>query len=315
MEWYNRYVDQLEQVFEEASRRISRYPAPLDAIGLAYSAKFDPVKAEGGKDYICSLLPFWVKDAAGISDEQCRRLALANVYGMLYFFIQDDVMDGDPACNVKESLALGNLLLLDMFAVFRGMFPSGSPFWSYYEKYTATWADSVTNEASADYFVNDPLLTAGKAGPVKIASTGALLLTGRDELIPGMEHAVDIALTALQMSDDWADWRVDLADGSYNGLIAMIAAGRASREPLTEQEIENAIYVRGCMNEFAQSAETNHERLLRLNAGVSELVDFHAFLAAHLRQVADSIDEKRKQLLQGGFNYFLSKQGFERTYS
>ncbi|CAM4018303.1 hypothetical protein L1N85_12360 [Paenibacillus alkaliterrae] len=308
MEWYNRYKKQLKLVFTEAERRIADYPEPLNAVGLAYADKFNPVKHEGGKDYICSLLPFWIRETAGISTAQCERLALANVYGMLYFFIQDDVMDAAPSPNWKEQLALGNLLLLDMFAVFRELFASDSPFWTYYHHYATTWADSVMNEDCADYFVTDPLRTAGKAGPVKIASTGALLLTQRDELIADMEQAVDIVLMTLQMSDDWADWKEDLAEGSYNGLLAMIASGRDSKEPLTEQEIETDVYVRGCLKPYARIAEANHERLLALSIGAGELIDFHAYLAVHLNQAAETIDTNRKQLLQGGFSYFLSNQ-------
>jgi hypothetical protein len=309
MEWYNRYVDKLTVVFAEAQQRIAAYPAPLNEWGLKYAAKFDPVNTEGGKDYICSLLPFWVQNLSGISDEQSKRLALANVYGMLYYFIQDDVMDDDPAARVKESLALGNLLLLDMLAVWRSLFPADSPFWGYYEQYAATWADSVINEASANYFVHDPLRTAGKAGPVKSASTGALLLTGRDAFIPELEQAVDIALMTLQMSDDWTDWKVDLAEGSYNGLIAMLAASssRPADAPITEQLIETAIYVRGCMSQFAEIAAASHDRLLSLSisSSISELVDFHSFLVKQLQQTAASIDTNRKRLLQGGFSYFL----------
>ncbi len=307
MEWYNRYADKLSEVFAQAQRRIAAYPAPLNEWGLGYAAKFDPVNTDGGKDYICSLLPFWVRNLSGITEEQCSRLALANVYGMLYYFIQDDVMDDAPSGQLKESLALGNLLLLDMFAVWREMYPSASPFWSCYERYSACWADSVMNEASADYFVLDPLRTAGKAGPVKIASTGALLLTGKEKLIPELEQAVDLALVTLQMSDDWMDWRTDLAEGSYNGLIALLKAERPDGASLTEKDIETDIYVRGRLSRFVEQAVANHKRLLALGISndIGELIDFHSFLVSQLQQAADTIADQRKRLLQGGFSFFL----------
>jgi hypothetical protein len=135
VDWYTRYTTELEQVYKEAEDRISIFPLPLNHIGLAYAEKFNPVKHEGRKDYICSLLPFWIKEASGISDSQCKSLALANVYGMLYFFIQDDLMDSTPAANWKEQLALGNLLMLEMFRILRELFPSDSQFWNYYHRY------------------------------------------------------------------------------------------------------------------------------------------------------------------------------------
>ncbi|NIK78621.1 hypothetical protein FHS15_003767 [Paenibacillus castaneae] len=306
MEWYNRYKKQLAYVFNEAEQRIAAFPAPLDSIGLAYADKFNPTKQDSGKDYICCLLPFWVKESAGINDDQCERLALANVYGMLYFFIQDDIMDSKPSSNWKERLALGNLLMLEMFNIFRKLFPSSSAFWEHYDSYVLDWADSVVNENSEDFFIKDPIRTAGKASPVKTASTGALLLSGREALIPSLEHAIDIVLMTLQMADDYADWKEDLADGSYNGLLAMIAADRDNTEPLTEKEVENAIYIRGCMKPYTQIAQDNHKKLLATRVGANELIQFHAYIIGHLIDVAETIESNLALHLKGGFEYFLS---------
>lgn len=307
MEWYDRYKKQLELIYTEAEQRIAAFPIPLNTIGLLYADKFNPVKHDSGKDYICSLLPFWVQEAAAINDEQCRKLALANVYGMLYFFIQDDVMDSTPSSNWKEQLALGNLLVLEMFAVFRELFPSESSFWQYYNRYVTTWADSVMNEKTDNYFITEPLKTAGKAGPVKIACTGALLLSARSHMIPLMEEAIDITLMTLQMADDWADWQEDLAEGCYNSLLAKIASDRQLDRQPTAEEAEASIYVRGCMKSYVQVACDNHNRLLAMKLKATELVDFHAYLLNHLNQTSDTIDSNRAALHKGGFNYFLSR--------
>lgn len=307
MEWYDRYKKQLELIYTEAEQRIAAFPVPLNTIGLLYADKFNPVKHDSGKDYICSLLPFWVQEAAGINDEQCRKLALANVYGMLYFFIQDDVMDSTPSSNWKEQLALGNLLVLEMFAVFRELFPSESTFWQYYNRYVTTWADSVINEKNDNYFITDPLKTAGKAGPVKIACTGALLLSSRFDMITVMEEAIDITLMTLQMADDWVDWQEDLAEGSYNSLLAMITSDRQLDRQPTVEEADASIYIRGCMKSYVQVACDNHNRLLAMKLDSTELVDFHAYLLNHLNQTSDSIDSNRAALHQGGFNYFFSQ--------
>ncbi|CAM4348424.1 hypothetical protein FHS16_002432 [Paenibacillus endophyticus] len=307
MEWFNRYKEQLGQVYSQAELSIAQFPEPLRTLGLAYADKHNPVKDHSGKDYICSLLPFWVKEPSGISDLECERLALANVYGMLYFFIQDDVMDSQPSSGWKEQLVLGNLFLLEMYNVFRQLFPSNSPFWGYYNRYAAVWAESVTNEDREDYFVSDPIRTAGKAGPVKIASTGALLLAGRTDLIEKLERAIEIVLMTLQMADDYADWKEDMAEGSYNGLLAMIAAGRSTGElPLTEKDAENAIYIRGCMQQYVQHASDNHKKLLELDAGMSGLIDFHSFILDHLNQIRDALESNKKALLKGGLNYFMT---------
>lgn len=307
MEWFTRYKEQLAYVYRTAEARIALFPEPLNTIGLVYADKFNPVKQESGKDYICSLLPYWVQEPSGINDSQCEKLALANVYGMLYFFIQDDVMDSQPASGWKEQLALGNLLMLEMFSMFRELFPSHSSFWSYYHRYVTTWAESVTNEQRDDYFIRNPLRTAGKAGPVKIACTGALLLTDRTELIEKLEHAIDIVLMTLQMADDYADWKEDLADGSYNGLLAMIASYRTADTHLTEKEAENEIYIRGCMKPYIQRSIENHTNLLALDTKADELVAFHTYLMNHLIHTYETIESNKRNLIKGGFNYFLSR--------
>ncbi|WP_138755710.1 hypothetical protein [Paenibacillus sinopodophylli] len=313
MEWFTVYKERLGQVYAQAEERISQFPEPLNTLGIAYADKYNPVKHDSGKDYICSLLPYWVKETSGISDSQCERLALANVYGMLYFFIQDDVMDSLPSAEWKEQLALGNLLLLEMFSVFRELFPSHSRFWDYYHRYVNVWAESVTNENRDNYFISDPIRTAGKAGPVKIASTGALLLTGRNERIDKLERAIEIVLMTLQMADDYADWKEDMAGSSYNGLLAMIQADRdAHAEPFTEKDAENAIYIRGCMQQYVQHATNNHAKLLDLEAGVSGLVDFHLYILDQLNQIAETIESNKQRLLKGGLNYLFTAPAAEQ---
>jgi hypothetical protein len=304
MEWFERHKPRVEAVFHLALLRIEDFPPPLNKIGLKYAEKYHPANANSGQDYICLLLPFWIKELTDISDKQCERLALANIYGMLYFFIQDDLMDSQALTSVKSELALANLLQLEMLSVFRELFSSDSSFWIYYGRYVTTWADCVMNESDADYFMNDPIRTAGKAAPVKLSSTGACLLSSRDALIPDVEAAVDIALMTLQMLDDWADWQADLAEGSYNGLSAMIALeARKKIHELTMESIEAAIYVQGAMNRYAEIAIKSHERLLEFNVSLPSLMNYHSYMVEYLVKISDNIDRNKRKLLGGGINF------------
>lgn len=303
MEWLNPYKTRVEAIFRLALTRIEGFPPPLNKIGLRYAEKFHPANTGSRQDYICLLLPFWMKEITDISDKQCESLALANVYGMLYFFIQDDVMDNQAQTNVKGELALANLLHIEMVSVFRGLFASDHPFWTYYAQYVTAWADCVINERAANYFVNDPIRTAGKAGPVKLSSTGACLLSSRDTLIPSTEESVDITLMTLQMLDDWADWQDDWSEGSYNGLIAMIAHEAGARlDELSKETVEASIYVQNFMKTFAEIARKNHEQLVELDIFPPSLAGYHSYMTECLIRIADNIDRNRRKLLGGGIN-------------
>lgn len=308
MEWYQRYKIDVAVVFREAQARIAQFPFPLSEVGLKYAEKFNPVDDnEGGKDYICVLLPFWMKEMTKVSGEHCERLALANIYGMLYFFIQDDVMDSTKPDGLKSQLSLANLLQLEMFAIFRELFPSVSPFWTFYDRYVTTWADCVMNENDSNYFMTDPIRTAGKAGPVKISAVGACLLAGEGERIPQLEDAIDTALMTLQMLDDWADWQEDLEEGSYNGLLALIASetGLAVSE-LTVSKIESSVHVLGVMSRYAEIAVQSQNRLLPLQNEMPSLFSYHLFMIQALQTIANHLEDKKRKLLGGGFNYLFS---------
>lgn len=309
MEWYDNYKERLEQVYTVAEQTIAEFPAPLNQVGLAYADKFHPVKHDKGQNFICTLLPYWMKDTAGITDEQCDQFAITNVYLMLYFFIQDDVMDDGPATDVKEKLALGNLLYSEMLRILRNLFPSHSPFWDYFDRYVKVWASSVVNESANNLFVIDPIQIAYKAGPVKIASTGTLLLGGKSDLIPAIEEAVDIALMTLQMADDWVDWKKDMQEGSYNSLVAMIAASLQPGVPLTEELVKTYIHVRCCMNDYVEVARSKHQYLLSLKVQLPELENYNQYILDHLTQTSESIESNRELMKKGGLNYFFVNQG------
>ncbi|GBG10879.1 hypothetical protein PAT3040_05649 [Paenibacillus agaridevorans] len=329
MEWYERYKPRIRNVFGQALETIGRFPPPIHELGITYAEKFNPANQDGGKDYICMLLPYWMKEKAEISEEQCGQLALANVYGMLYFFIQDDVMDSKVAGgDWKSQLALGSLLQQEMFWIFRALFPSDSPFWRYYDGYVRTWADSVVSEGRGNYFLTNPLLTSGKAAPVKISAVGALLLdasapsTSTEQRIALTEEAIDIALMTLQMLDDWADWEEDLADGSYNGLLAMIAAGwngdfsvksvpPYNTEGLTKERIEAAIYVRCCMKPYANIAGGFQDRLLQNTSAPTDLLAFNAYMIDTLESIANQHEQRKRKLLGGGINLLFEKRNVE----
>ncbi|NRF92308.1 hypothetical protein HQN89_14945 [Paenibacillus frigoriresistens] len=126
MNWFLAHEKDLADVFAEAEHIISTFPTPLDHLGLAYLATFDGRKEESTKNYICYLLPYWMKDITELPPESMNKLSLANVFVMLYYFIQDDIMDSAKGEH-KDKLPLANLFHMQFLSIYREMFPAGSP--------------------------------------------------------------------------------------------------------------------------------------------------------------------------------------------
>lgn len=66
MEWYFAYKDELEKVFRQAEERTSTFPAPFQQEGLDYLARFNPLREDSTRNYICYLLPFWLQELTGL---------------------------------------------------------------------------------------------------------------------------------------------------------------------------------------------------------------------------------------------------------
>jgi hypothetical protein len=310
MIWLNQYEAELIDVFAEAESRMGAFPAPFNDIGISYLHRFHPFRKGSSKNYICYLLPFWLKHFARERDEACRRMALSNIFVMLHYFIQDDLMDEPPA-KWKTQLALDHLIQLQYMELYRPLFPAESSFWTYFGEYVMEWATSVSDENERDAFFVQPARIAHKASPVKLASTGLLLLSGREELIPEISGLIDQVLITLQMADDRADWREDLQSGSANSLLSFIRRERHmdSAAGLTVQEVESSIHVRGSLRRYAQMAEERHERLRTSGTQAMQLIAFHDYLTQALLSEAIRIERDKNKLLQGGFSYWLSKNG------
>lgn len=306
MSYFKPYETDIAQIFREAERRIQFFPQPLNEIGRSYMNKFNPLHANSANNYICYLLPYWMKDITPISDEQCAKLSLANVFGMLYFFIQDDVMDSDTDDRSLQ-LTLSHLFHLEMYTVLRSLYDSSSPFWHYYHLYVTEWANSVLNESRSDYFNTSPLMVSKKSGPVKIASTGALLLSNNTPAIPIVEDMVEHVLVSLQMADDWVDWETDLHEGSYNCLLALISHSLPHTESLSTDIVTQYLYEKEILSSYLLTAIHNDSVIKSHGLPATNLFLFHDSIVRNLTAQAERLSQVKKTLLYGGFDQLLSK--------
>ncbi|WP_068498469.1 class 1 isoprenoid biosynthesis enzyme [Paenibacillus kribbensis] len=308
MEWYFAYKQELEDVFRQAEERTATFPAPFQHQGLDYLARFNPLREDSTRNYICYLLPFWLQEITGLAPEICRKLSLGNVFVMAHYLIQDDVMD-TAADNRKTQLALSQLFYTECLSIYRDLFPASSPFWLHSRTYVDEWAVSVTSEGTEDYFQGKRLQVALKASPLKMAGTGALLLAGRADLIEVITNMTDTALLVLQMSDDWADWAEDWEENSYNCLLSHISAEQKTvyREGLSPEKIQEAIYVRGILASYAGIADQAVQQLESMEPSVPDLRMFARSIAEELGAAATEIESGRSHLRRGGLDFWLSK--------
>lgn len=312
MDWFKPYEQDLSEVFADCSSRIAQFPSPLNEIGQKYIQKFDVFQQGSAKNYICYLLPFWMKDLTALTPDTYRKLSTANIFGMLYFFIQDDIMDTHPNDYTsgmwKHQLALANLLHSQFIHTYVDIFPSTSTFWNYFEDYIQEWSEGVIHESQHDYFQHNPLHIAKKAAPVKLGSTAALLLANRSELIPIASDLMNNVLLTLQMMDDWADYEQDLSDGSYNCLLSLIKSENnlTRSHTLTIEEVHRAIYLHGILDDYVNIASATHQRLSNSHLNVPHVTSFHKTLVDELMAEADNIKNGRKMLEHGGLQYYLS---------
>ncbi|WP_422660082.1 class 1 isoprenoid biosynthesis enzyme [Paenibacillus sp. EC2-1] len=312
MEWFKPYEHDLSEVFAICTAKIAEFPPPLNEIGRRYMQKFDVFQEGSAKNYICYLLPFWMKDMTQLSPDIYRTLSTANIFGMLYFFIQDDIMDTHPSDYTagmwKHQLALANLLHTEFIHTYLNLFPADSPFWNYFKDYIEEWSEGVIHESLDDYFRDNPLLIAKKAAPVKLGSTAALLLGNRPDLIPAASDLMNNVLLTLQMMDDWADYEQDLTDGSYNCLLSLIKSENnlPRTHLLTTEEAHSAIFLHEILHHYANIASATHQRLLDSCLNTPHVISFHKTLVDELISEASNIKNGRKMLEHGGLQYYLS---------
>ncbi|WP_338552983.1 hypothetical protein [Paenibacillus sp. KS-LC4] len=299
MTFITHFEGRLQAVFSKAEQLTAKFPEPLNQKGQAYIRHINPLHRSGSQNYLGYLLPYWMTEMADVTEEQCEQLALANLFGMLHFFIVDEVMDKGSA-ESRQKLALGHLFYTQMYGVLHRLHPTDSKFWEYYDRYMADWSLGVTEESESDYFNTDPLRTALKSSLVKIASTGALLLSDKHAFIPAVEQAVDYVLVALQMADDWTDWEADLADGSYNGLLALFKNRWPEHSPIIVSKVRKAIYVQGLLTDYVELARQFQQAHQQLGLKAGYLLAFHASITDSLANDAQAIELNRKKQMEGG---------------
>ncbi|MFC5472129.1 hypothetical protein ACFPPD_25945 [Cohnella suwonensis] len=320
MEGTKRFEREIGEAFREAEDEASRFPAPLNEIGAKMIGKLNPLREGQGSNLITFLLPYWLREYTGFPAEACRDLAVGNVFAMLHFFLLDDAMDAAGGAaegkDVRRSLVLGQLC----HTAFQGRYdrhaPKGLPWGASYGEYLNQWAAAVAEEGERAADPRDPERLARKSAPVKLCAAVMLRLSGREERLPKLEEAIDLALATLQLSDDWADWREDLAGGQEkcNAFLTLARERIAlpTEEPLDERQVRRSIFRANALGMLADIADGYGERMGRLPEVPGEVREFQQAIASEIRAGAvEAASAADRLATEGGLSYFLSNHAIK----
>ncbi|MDO3408490.1 hypothetical protein QWJ34_01780 [Saccharibacillus sp. CPCC 101409] len=298
---------EMERVFGACRETIGGFPPPFAESGVRYLDAFDPSRSDGSNNYICYLLPYWLREAAGAKIEDCRRIAEANIFGMLHFHLQDKRMDRREGLD-RTHIALSQLLSAEMTLRYSALFRSPARFQDSLRRYTAEWAEGLASERSGDPFFDDPHRVSARSAPLLLCP--AVLFETRPEQLAAALRAVRETLVTLQMADDWADYAEDLREGGYNCLVSLhrreLGSGRDA--PVDEASVSRAVYAGGLLGRYAELAAGRQAGLEPYRSDFAGLVEFHAALAGDLERIAAGIEAEKQHLSMGGLDYWLLGQ-------
>ncbi|NGZ74904.1 hypothetical protein [Saccharibacillus alkalitolerans] len=295
---------EMRRAFEACRKTIEGFPVPFAECGVRYLDRFDPDRGGGPTNYICCLLPYWLRQAAGIPLEQCRPIAEANLFGMLHFHLQDERTDRAAVLD-RTHIVLSQLLNAEMIARYAALFRSPEAFRSALLACTAEWASGMAAERESDPFPERQQDLASRSAPLLLCPLS--LFEERESLRARALHAVRETLITLQMADDWADYAEDLREGSYNSLVSLYRKERGlpAETPVEAREIGDAVYAGGLLGRYAEFAARRQLELETYREDFGELIAFHAALAGDLERIAAGIETEKRDLAQGGFSYWL----------
>ncbi|OAS16731.1 hypothetical protein [Paenibacillus oryzisoli] len=306
------YSDEIVHIFGKASAQLQTLPEELKEQALALLGKCHPLnrKDNEGPNMISYLLPYWVGETLGSPIELCRELAVGNLYGMLSFFLLDDVMD--EMRDVRRSLALSTVLNQRFLEAYQWCFSENPQLWGCYNRYLAQWADAMYREEDEPMDPRDPGRLARKAAPVKLCVAALLLQAGQVNKMPHMEKAIDLALAVLQLSDDWADWLEDLPTASCNAFLVLLRENLQLQvgEVMDESMVKRSIYREMALGGLATLASDYADELTAMKEAPASLQIFASTMAESLQFKANEIKDRYDRLLNdGGFSIYLAENG------
>lgn len=200
---------------------LARLPAPLAAAAAHLLDQITPPRW-----HIEWHLPQWLGDTYHLPPEATHTLVVANVFGLGYIRLQDDLADGEGGDEDRViKVCLATAFYQHWIQQYVQCFPARSPFWQQYNQFMQQWLLATLESARQPardftaYGEDDYLRLAWRGAPLKICCVGAALLARRPVELGPLLAAVDHLLAAAVLLDHERDWPVDLEAGRYNTFV------------------------------------------------------------------------------------------------
>ncbi len=220
-------MERYQAIVAEARRYLGTFAAPLQAVTEPLFEKM----VQGEFSQVAALLPYWLADLAPVPPEVSHRLGVAHLYFWWYYYVQDELLDGDASL---AALLSGHLALLKMVDTYRELGLTRAPCWADYHRLARLSAEAHALELQTR-FTNPAELTPNRLASVTLDFIGhrvaPLFFNPMAQLhlagIPAdhpLHHDLIAALRcfaiARQLGDDASDWLEDLQAGHLNYVSA-----------------------------------------------------------------------------------------------
>ncbi len=194
----------------------------------ALQAQFSQLK-QGRFSQIAALLPWWLREQFALARPMYVQLGAAQLYGWWYYWVQDNLLDGDA----EPALLLGaHLALLRQLELYTELGLTQSPIWPLFRQLTLESALGHQQELryrlselaslGVDQLANfEQTVLLARAQPFFFNSRAQSWLAGHDPFGPTANLVIETleCLTlARQFSDDASDWIAELKQDKLNSV-------------------------------------------------------------------------------------------------
>lgn len=323
MKFFYDFYDDLKEVFKRCNKIILKYPEGLNDAGIKYLSKYNIFEENASKNYICYLLSFWVNHQCGLKNEICIEITVANVFLMLFAFIQDDIIDREMEdIEIPEMILLGNLYFSEFMTIYRNVFKRHEEIWDYYDFYMKKWCKSLVDEKininskmslESEKMVS---LISAKAELIKIAVAAICILSQKEEQLDMYFKAVDKVLFSLQIADDYMDWEKDLKCGNTNILLREFIRKRGIKcgEGIKESDVREEIIFGNLLDDLCMALIKNSDNLNSIIGNQNIYIkEYNDSILNFMNVQREYCLEKRREVKLGGFFSWVDKNIFNKN--